>query len=317
MDPSDIGYIVNHLFLPPRLPQGDDSRDMSWPQCDEPPTATLSNTLRGHRKQDALLSHVIESARHFYQAVNHGQADQDARQCWRVLYKMLRSMRRVRHETSINSEKLQQVIQDMEIHDNLCLLISKQNAGIILRRLEAEITLEIFQASATAASVTGNGGKLLIQYPSRPRLSIPANPLLIKSLSAYLAAMDCTEMPEAMPTTRKAQSEQKESREVPDIRYMSELLGGITRALTPDVNATASSTVYVTKRINDHVLWHSALNPWRRDPQWLVIRVALQTSLLERKIDGRYGYKAFTTYVLARALEKASEANWTIICCTR
>ncbi|KAF8531678.1 hypothetical protein JB92DRAFT_3307074 [Gautieria morchelliformis] len=90
---------------------------------------------------------------------------------------------------------------------------------------------------------------------------------------------------------------------------MSELLGGITRALTPDVDAAASSTVYVTKHINDHVLWHSALNPWRRDPQWLVIHVALQTSLLEWKIDGQYGYKAFTTYVLARALEKASEAK--------
>ncbi|KAF8526784.1 hypothetical protein JB92DRAFT_2869478 [Gautieria morchelliformis] len=309
MDPSDIRYIVNHLFLPPHLPQEDDSRDMSLPQYDEPSTATLSNTLRGHRKQDALLSHVIESAGDFYQAVNHGQADQDARQCWRVLYKMLVSMQRVRHEASINSQELQQVIQNMEIQDNLCLLISKQNAGIILRRLKAEITLEIFQASATAAHVTGNGGKLLIQYPSRPRLSIPNNPLLIKSLSAYLATMDCTEMPEAIHTTRKAQSEQKESREVPDIRYMSELLGGIARALTPDVNATASSTVYVTKRINDHVLWHSALNPWRRDPQWLVIRVALQTSLLERKIDGRYGYKAFTTYVLARALEMASKAK--------
>ncbi|KAF8464761.1 hypothetical protein JB92DRAFT_3064074 [Gautieria morchelliformis] len=309
MDPSGIGYIVNHLFLPPNLPQEDDSRDMSLPQSDEPSTATLSNTLRGHRKQDALLSHVIESSGDFYRALNHDEADQDARQCWRVLDKMLRSMRRVRHGASTNPQELQQVIQNMEIQDNLCLLISKQNTGIILRRLEAEITLEIFQASPTAAHVAGNGGKLLIQYPSRPRLSIPNNPLLIKSLSAYLATVDCTEMPEAVPTTRKAQTEQKESREVPDIRYMSELLGGIARALTPDVNATASSTVYVTKRINDHVLWHSAFNPWRRDPQWLVIRVALQTSLLERKIDGRYGYKAFTTYVLSRALEKASKAK--------
>ncbi|KAF8531679.1 hypothetical protein JB92DRAFT_3138777 [Gautieria morchelliformis] len=202
MDPSDIGYIVNHLFLP----QEDDSRDMSLPQCDEPSSATLFNTLRGHRKQDALLSHVIESAGEFYQAVNHNEADQleDAWQCWRVLDKMLRSMWHVRDGASINPPKLQQVIQNMEIQDNVCLLISEQNAGIILRKLEFEITLEIFQASAMAAHVTGNGGKLLIQYPSRPRLSIPSNPLLIESLSTYLATMDCTEMPEAVPTTRKA-----------------------------------------------------------------------------------------------------------------
>ncbi|KAF8523397.1 hypothetical protein JB92DRAFT_3094048 [Gautieria morchelliformis] len=59
---------VNHLFLPPTLPQEDDSRDMSLPQCDEPSSATLFNTLLGHRKQDALLSYVIESAGEFYQA---------------------------------------------------------------------------------------------------------------------------------------------------------------------------------------------------------------------------------------------------------
>ncbi|KAF8473618.1 hypothetical protein JB92DRAFT_2838311 [Gautieria morchelliformis] len=170
---------------------------------------------------------------------------------------------------------LQQVIQSMENQDNLFLLISEQNAGIILCKLEFEIMLEIFQASALAVHVTGNGGKLLIQYPSRPRLSSPSNPLLIESLSTYLATMGCAEMPEAVPTTRKAQSEQKESHEVPDICYMSDLLGGITRALTPDVNATASST----------------------------------TSLLEWKIHGRYGYKAFTTHVLVLTSEEIHAAE--------
>ncbi|KAF8532444.1 hypothetical protein JB92DRAFT_3091865 [Gautieria morchelliformis] len=225
---SNSGYIVNHLFLPPNLPQEYDSRDLSLPQCDEPSTATLLNTPRGHRKHDALLSHVIESAGEFIKPSSR-------------LYKIWRS----------------------------------KNARIILRKLEVEITLEIFQASATAAHVTRNGGKLLIQYPSRPRLSILNNPLLIKSLSAYLATMDCTEMPEAMPTTRKAQSEQKESREVPDIRCV--------RAVRRDYKS-------LNPRCQCHGVQHC-------------------TSLLERKIDGRYGYKAVTTYVLARALEKASEAK--------
>jgi len=195
------------------------------------------------------------------------------------------------------------------ILDILCLLISKQNAGIILRKLKTEVILELFPASATAAAVTGNSGKLIMPFPARPRLSIPHNPMIIKSLCTYLVTMDCTEMPEAVHMTRKAGSDQNECREVPDIRYISELLGGIARAVTSDVTKIASSTVYVTKRINDHVLWKSGLNPWRRDPQWLVLRVALQTSLSESKIDERYGYKAFITYVLARALEKARNSN--------
>ena len=193
--------------------------------------------------------------------------------------------------------------------DVLCLLISKQNAGIILRKFDKEVTLEFFPASPTAEAVTGNSGKLIIQFPSRPRLSFPNNPLLIKSLCTYLATMDCTEMPDAVPVTIKAKSKQSECREVTDIRYISELLGGIARAVTPDADSAASSTVYVEKRINDHVLWNGGLNPWRRDPQWLILRIALQTSLSESKIDERYGYKVFITYVLSRALEKACKTQ--------
>jgi Family of unknown function (DUF6606) len=194
--------------------------------------------------------------------------------------------------------------------DIICLHITKQNAGIVLRRLKTEIALEFFQASPTAAAVSGSIGKLIIQFPSRPRLSIPSDPRLIKSFCIYLVAMDSTERPEAFPTTMKAGSRQNEYRDVPDIRYISELLGGIARALTSDVSIMAESTVYVTKRVNDHVLFGPGENqPWRRDPQWLVMRAALQTSLSEWQIDERYGYKTFITFVLARVLERALKAN--------
>ena len=148
-----------------------------------------------------------------------------------------------------------------------------------------------------------------MQFPSRPRLSIPNDPRLIKSFCAYLAAMDTTEMEDAVPKTEKAHTEQKEYRDVPDIRYIAELLGGIARALTSNVSKMASSTVYVTKRVNDHVLYDSGECPWRRDPQWLVLRVALQTSLSQWKVDERYGYKSFITFVLARVLDRALKAD--------
>lgn len=169
--------------------------------------------------------------------------------------------------------------------DVLCLHISEQNASIVLRRQETETAFEFFQASPTAAAVTGNRGKLIVKFPSRPRRSVPNDPLFTKSLCTYLEAMDKTPMRTAASTTTKAKVQQVEHREVPDIRYISELLGGISRALTSDIDTMAKSTEYVTKRLNDHVLWKDALNPWRRDPQWLVIRVALQTSISQWKID--------------------------------
>ena len=100
-----------------------------------------------------------------------------------------------------------------------------------------------------------------------------------------------------------------EVREVADIRYISELLGGIARACTgEDAEQVAGSTVYVTKRIGDHVLWKNTLIPWRRAPFWTIARVVLQVTLKEFKIrdgDLRWGYKLFVTFVLSRVLERA------------
>ncbi|KAF7345356.1 hypothetical protein MVEN_01553500 [Mycena venus] len=107
-------------------------------------------------------------------------------------------------------------------------------------------------------------------------------------------------MPDSIPKTVKARGTQEEHRDVRDIRYMSELLGGIARVLTPVERAEqiASSTVYVTKRINDHVLWKSALLPWRRSPK----------PLSRRGISPEeYGYKVFITFVLAKTLALAKD----------
>ncbi|KIM76438.1 hypothetical protein PILCRDRAFT_649806 [Piloderma croceum F 1598] len=51
------------------------------------------------------------------------------------------------------------------------------------------------------------------------------------------------------------------------------------------------------------------LAPWRRTPYWLMVRVALQTSLKEWEVEPRCGYKVFITFVLARILERALNAN--------
>ena len=148
-----------------------------------------------------------------------------------------------------------------------------------------------------------------MQFPSRPRLSFPTDNLAIESLCALLVALDSTEMLDAPPVTQKAGSPQVEVREVADIRYISELLGGIARACTENPAEVAEKTTYVTKRINDHVLWKSCLLPWRRAPYWMIVRVILQTSLKQWKIDPWCGYKIFVTFILARALERALNAN--------
>ncbi|KAJ7708796.1 hypothetical protein B0H17DRAFT_365601 [Mycena rosella] len=284
MDRDTLEYIINHLFLPPKLPQKDDS----------------------HLEQQ-LLNHLSNCARFFCEGLRNENVGWEVQARWVALRHTLAQFERIHETPHISKESLSRIIDSMQLDDVICLHIASQNAGVILRRREADLTMEFFQASPTAAAVTGTTGKLVIQFPSLPRLSLPVRETFIHSLSALLADLDCIGMPDAIAKTRKAGSAHDEIREVPDIRYISELLGGIARALTPVESAehTASSTVYATKRINDHVLWKAALLPWRRSPKWLVIRATLQTTLKEWKIPEKYGYKIFITFVLAKTLEFA------------
>ncbi|KAJ6477479.1 hypothetical protein DFH09DRAFT_1215942, partial [Mycena vulgaris] len=64
----------------------------------------------------------------------------------------------------------------------------------------------------------------------------------IMSLSALLAELDCTDMPDAIPKTQKVGNAQAELRDVRDIRYISELLGGIARAMTLIATMTSEIT---------------------------------------------------------------------------
>jgi len=82
------------------------------------------------------------------------------------------------------------------------------------------------------------------------------------------------DMLDSTATAVKAGSTVREVRESAHPKYISELLVGILRGF-----GQPASVDRITKRIGDEVLWKDAYKPWRRSPLWLVIRVALQTSL--------------------------------------
>ena len=67
---------------------------------------------------------------------------------------------------------------------------------------------------------------------------------------------------------------------------------------------TQKETVFISKRTDNHVLCrYDSKAPWRRSPIWLVIRVALQTTMHERQTDQRIGYKAFILHIFSCLLE--------------
>ena len=154
--------------------------------------------------------------------------------------------------------------------------VRAQNAAVLIRVLIDHVQFEMFEVSPQASVVVSTNGKLLCSYPGpavRISPEVFADPFFLPELSSFLVQMDIDVLDSAA-TTDKAGSTVREVRESAHPRYISELLVGILRGF-----GQPASIGRITKRIADEVLWKDAYRPWRRSPLWLVIRVALQTSL--------------------------------------
>ncbi|KAH8834404.1 hypothetical protein DL96DRAFT_1810684 [Flagelloscypha sp. PMI_526] len=289
MDTKNLEFIIHHLFLPKQIPQHYDVT----PQ-----------------REDIFSQHILTSAQKFteYLAAEQLPLSSCSARVWESVHRMIESFVLLHGNGNLNGAILAKRIDQMSSGDVIPLHIQAQNAGVILRRSTSGlITFECFQASPIAHAVASNAGKLVMQFPYKPRTSMPHRHDCIKSLSELLSTLNTMEMADAAPVTRKAGKENKETRDVADIRYVSELVGGIIGGLTNDVKQIAKTTVFATKRIGDHVLWSSAELPWRRTPKWLILRVSLQTMLRELGIndDSPFGYKSFVNFLLSQALQLA------------
>lgn len=123
-------------------------------------------------------------------------------------------------------------------------------------------------------------------------------------LIKFLVALDTGTSQGVSAEVTKAQSIVREPRNTVDPRFVTEMLTGILRALGQPFDVSR-----VHKRTRDDVLWSDALNPWRRSPLWLLLRVALQTSLLDngRSAGSHFRYKSFMIFFMTRLLERARE----------
>ena len=152
-------------------------------------------------------------------------------------------------------------------------------------------------------TVTHTEGKLRITYPSVGRISAPATSAVYQSLAEFIAYYAQNVMADAKSQTA---AKRESTEDPPSPRYITELLTGILRGMSPNPEHTFHETTFITKRINDHALFNKeADTPWRRSPIWLILRVALQTTLHDLNVDERFSYKSFMVYTLSSILSAA------------
>ncbi|KDQ56360.1 hypothetical protein JAAARDRAFT_70670 [Jaapia argillacea MUCL 33604] len=269
--PKTLMYIIHHVFIPMKLPQEDDhdaSNDFAL--CDQ--------TLRCAIEYKELLS-------------------PDLQERWTPIVKMLENLTSAHKLRALAADDVSSSIAGMQPGDTLAFFIRAQNAGLLVRKFVDRTAFESFEVSAPNEKVMETKGKLLCSYPGPAigvRREIVEESSFLKELSSFLAHMD-VDILDSAPTTDKAGSAVIETRDTTHPRYITQLLTGILRGIgEPE------------ERIADDILWDNAKLPWRRSPLWLVIRVALQTSL-HRESNSHTQYKSFMLYLMSTILRRSSE----------
>ena len=124
-------------------------------------------------------------------------------------------------------------------------------------------------------------------------------------LTDFLVKADVETLKEAVPTTKKAGSKVAEVRDTIHPKLITEMLTGILRAVGEVV-----SIPRIHKNTRDDVLLKDARSPWRRSPFWLLLRVALQTTLW-RSDQSHLHYKCFMIFFMSHVLDAALIASLT------
>ncbi|KAH7924415.1 hypothetical protein BV22DRAFT_1013332 [Leucogyrophana mollusca] len=274
-----LNYIINHVFCPLKLPQKDDH--------------STYNDL-------ALASMTLDIATKFWEKLGSDEGSN-----WEHTVRMLTNLCDTMEYQSLSPTMVESQLEAMESGGVLAFLIRAQNAGLIVRRFDDETTFESFEVSPASAAVMGTVGKLLCSYPG-PAIAVPHevvdDPKFRAELANFLYHMNEDILDSAASTT-KAGSTVIEERDTAHPRYITQLLTGILRGL-----GRVAEVPRIRKRINDDVCGNDARLPWRRSSLWLLVRVALQTTL-EREVDGRGLYKAFMAYLMATITQRAVERD--------
>ncbi|KAG6887053.1 hypothetical protein C0992_001000 [Termitomyces sp. T32_za158] len=265
-------YIINHVFLPPRLPQAGDP--------------STENDL-------ALLDLVIRHAKDFAGTMSSDAFD------WGPIIKMLENLRIIYSVSALDKFFLQDLFSKLTEGGTIVVPVRAQNACVIIRQLDAKNIYEFFEIDPPNEQVMAATGRLIRTFPG-PALEIAQTTASLpfrEEIMTFLADMDVVTVGSA-PSTKKAKSEVFEAWETADPHYITQLLTSIIYGAPESEPADVER---IEKRIRNEILFESGASmPWRRSSLWLIIRVALQTTLLRASSsNGQTEYKVFMLSLMA------------------
>ncbi|KAK2813760.1 hypothetical protein FQN50_000158 [Emmonsiellopsis sp. PD_5] len=274
-----LSYLIDHVFLPPKLPQKD---DYTFENSKE----LIKACLRASKKFQSFLAPGVHPK-------------------WTTLVAMLQGMLDMRDSAGkLLSGNIKHKLEKMAVGDVISMHITAQNAGLIIRRLNANYSFELFELSPRSQDVMTTEGRLIRCFPG-PGVAIKpdriADPEFRQTLSDCLVQLDTETLAESIPVAYKAGKNHAEIRDTVHPRFATEMLVSILQAV-----GQSSDVTRIYKRTRDDVLLDRTLVPWRRSALWLLIRVSLQTTTQEGNDND--DYKSFMVFLMADILHDGWKA---------
>ncbi|KAK3671302.1 hypothetical protein LTR78_008762 [Recurvomyces mirabilis] len=271
--------IVNHVFLPPKLPHSADK---------DSEVALINTTLEALKSLHALLPQESSP-----QALDNAISLLENTSATNSL-----------PGGEVNEVALKKRLKSLAVGRTIAVNVSAQNAAILITRLQDELVFEEFELSPNDEAVLGTKGRLVRSFPA---LAVTIKASLLdeadfrKMVACTLSTMSQQEVTEMIPTSTKSGTSHAEIRDTVHPAMVSELFFGVLRGIGNPADVTA-----ISKNTRDEVLWNDALLPWRRSRMWLLLRVALQLVIV-RSADGSYTlYKEVMVFIMSRILRTAN-----------
>ncbi|KAI0458811.1 hypothetical protein F5B21DRAFT_369579 [Xylaria acuta] len=301
-------YIINHVILPPQLPQQDDYSPMD---------------------ENWLLHHVLEAFKSFHDIFQKNQAGsteptepiaiQDASTMLNNLASIYSN-----DDTSalINDKALQDSLG--RFHEAIApipLYVRAQNAGVIISsavNVDDTIRFELFELWPRNEAVMNNAGRLQRTFPGCA-IAVPReemqSPSFLRTFTDALARMTHQPAYATIPKVKKAGQAHEEDRDTAHPKVVTELLAAYLRSVGEMVEVSS-----ILKNTRQDILWQKSRLPWHRSALWLLIRVALQLFFSRQESEWLkdHAYKNYMLFFMAYILQRAQEYKisadllWTI-----
>ncbi|KAI9644579.1 hypothetical protein NHQ30_006600 [Ciborinia camelliae] len=276
---SLLESLISHVVLPPRLPGREDRND---------------------QLESVIMDHFITASKGMRDIANNEMSKN-----WDWIRRSLESSKLLNARGRLCKGSLLSEFQTLQQNVYLILNVVEQNAALLiyLSKSGDSVVFEAFETSARAEDVLAAENALEWDFPGYA-VDIPLSTFkqqdFLEQLATFLENASTESIKRFAAKATKAGSLATEARNTVSCALITQmlmtLLEGNGRRIYPSI---------LKKRVRDDVLWFNAEKPWRRNPLYLVLRVALQRQLYSMSDLGRRHYKFMTCLAMTQLLEQS------------